>query len=194
MAIVINVGKKKDDTSKPEEAKVEEVKPQASLKLNARKTIDGNILILDHSDIDIVVIPKTNKVLTLAKNALSEDVYDTQNRLFRYLTKKGVVDPATIRSGHVYGSLEAAYPKQSYNGADTTQLAIFGVGKFLEEERAFYEFSDRNDQEMVDFFTKPEESTELGAVKQEPIKGSIDPNSSKWAMTGGPYASPYYQE
>ncbi len=192
MSIVMKVGKKKDIIPKEESSAVEEVKPHASIKMKARKTIDGNILILDHSDIDIIVIPKTNKVLTLAKNTLSEDVYDTQNRLFRYLTKKGVVDPSTIRSGNVYGSLEAVYPKESYNGADTTQLAIFGVGKFLEEERAFYEYSDRNDQQMVDFFTKPEDTTELGAVKQEPRKGSIDPNFAQ-SLTGY-FGQPYFEE
>jgi len=33
----------------------------ARLKLRARKTLDGNILILDHPEIDIVLSPKNKK-------------------------------------------------------------------------------------------------------------------------------------
>ena len=39
----------------------EERKPQATVLLNARKSIDGNIMIFDHMDIDIVLVPRTKK-------------------------------------------------------------------------------------------------------------------------------------
>jgi len=39
----------------------------ARIKLQARRTLDGNILILDHPDIDIVLSPKNKKVLALSK-------------------------------------------------------------------------------------------------------------------------------
>lgn len=193
MSIVMKVGTKGAglEDAQPE---VEE-KPQASLEMVARKTLDGNIMIMDHIDVDIIVIPGSNKVLTLPKQALSEDVYDTQDRLFKYLTRKGVIDPASVRSGNVYGSLEAAYVAESYNGSDPTQVITFNIGKFVEEERAYFEYSERIDQQQSDALTNPEsdETTELGAVKHSANKGSINPNQTGWKISH-PSASPFYQE
>ena len=52
----------------------------ARIRLKARKTLDGNILILDHPEIDIVLAPKTKKVLALPKNQYGDHVYATQSR------------------------------------------------------------------------------------------------------------------
>jgi hypothetical protein len=35
-----------------------------SIKLNARKTLDGNIMVYDHPMIDIVIMPTKNKIIT----------------------------------------------------------------------------------------------------------------------------------
>ena len=190
MSIVMKVGTQPDSAT----AEVEE-KPHASMEMVARKTLDGNIMIMDHIDVDIIVIPGSNKVLTLPKQSLSEDVYDTQDRLFKFLTRKGVIDPASVRSGNVYGSLEAAYVAESYNGSDPTQMVAFNIGQFVEEERAYFEYSERIDQQQTDAFTDPDsdETTELGAVKQQDMKGSINPNQTGWKISH-PSASPFYQE
>ena len=193
MSIVMKVGKKEES---PEENLPEvEEKPHATLEIVARKTLDGNIMIMDHIDVDIVIIPGSNKVLTLPKQALSEDVYDTQDRLFKYLTRKGVIDPASVRSGNVYGSLEAAYVAESYNGSDSTQMVAFNIGKFVEEERSYFEYSERLDQQQSDALTNPEseDSTELGDVSHSAKKGSINPNQTGWKISH-PSASPFYQE
>ncbi len=187
MAVVMKVGSKVD---KPEEAKEE--KPQASMSMVARKALDGSIMILDHSDIDIVVMPSSNKILTISKGSLSEDVYDTQDRLFRYLAKKGVIEFGSVRSGNVYGSMEASYVAESYNGSNSTQVVVFDIGKFLEEERAYYEFVDRHDSEIVDMLTKPDDATNLGDVPHEKTKGTVMP--SPYHKLSHPSSSPFYQE
>ena len=188
MPIVMKVGEK----AETEEQQAPE-KPQASMEMIARKTLDGNIMIMDHVDVDIIVIPSSNKVLTLAKGTLSEDVYDTQDRLFRYLTKKGVVDPASVRSGNVYGSMEAAYVAESYNGSDSTEVVVFDIGKFIEEEKAYFEYDSRHEEEITDMLTQPSDSTELGKVPHEDKKGSINPNQTGYKISH-PSASPFYQE
>ena len=159
----------------------------------ARKSLDGNIMIMDHVDVDIIVMPEMKKILTLAKGALSEDVYDTQDRLFRYLSRKGVVDAASVRSGNVYGSMEAAYVAESYNGSDSTQVVVFDIGKFIEEERAYFEFTEKHEEDLTDVLTDPTDSTDLGDASHEPHKGSINPYGSNW-KTSHPSASPFYQE
>ena len=64
MAIKISV-------SQPEHEKIrvtvhEQESPrttQVSLDLKARRTLDGNILIFDHKDIDIVLMPSKRKII-----------------------------------------------------------------------------------------------------------------------------------
>ena len=47
----------------------------ASFSLKAKKTLDGNIIIFDHKDIDIVVKPEKNKVVTFKKDEVNSERY-----------------------------------------------------------------------------------------------------------------------
>ena len=49
--------------------------------LKARKTIDGNIIVSDHPEIDIIIFTANNKVVAMPKEELDDEIYDTQNRL-----------------------------------------------------------------------------------------------------------------
>ena len=40
---------------------------QETIFLNARKSLNGNIMIFDHNDVDVVIIPENKKLLVLAK-------------------------------------------------------------------------------------------------------------------------------
>ena len=53
-----------------------------TLELNIRKSIDGDLMIFDHGDIDIVVSPGKKKVITFPKENINDLVYGAQNRLF----------------------------------------------------------------------------------------------------------------
>ena len=79
MAIEIQIGT---------QAVAEEEKPiQASMALNARKSLEGNIMIFDHEEIDVVVMPSKNKVVAFPKDMMSDTVYEAQDRLFFYLVR-----------------------------------------------------------------------------------------------------------
>ena len=77
MAINIEVGDEKKETSDevqntlPESPK-EEQESSTKLELNIRKSIEGNIIILDHEDIDIVIIPKENKIITFPQKTVKK--------------------------------------------------------------------------------------------------------------------------
>ena len=64
--------------------------PKVSLK--ARRTLNGNIIIFDHEDIDIVVSTEGKKCVTFPKDQMSDKVYDAQDRMFKHLAKRGIVD------------------------------------------------------------------------------------------------------
>ena len=75
-------------------------------KLNVRSAINGDLMIMDHKDIDIVIKPKDKKIVAFAKETLSDLVYGAESRLLEYLRKTGVLEMDSIQGGNIYGSLE----------------------------------------------------------------------------------------
>ena len=148
-----------------------------TLELKARKSLDGNIMIFDHEEMDIVVMPTQNKVVTFAKNDFSSTVYEAQSRLFDFLKRKGVIGYETIRGGSVYGSLEGIIPIAIQEGLNNIDFAIYGIYKFLKEERPYYDYIHDYEEMLDDYFTRPTEkdSTALGEVPQAAEKGDIRP-------------------
>ena len=163
--------------------------PQVTIELNARKTLDGNIMIFDHEDIDIVVMPKEKKVISLAKDSMTDKVYDAQDRLYKFLRKKGVVDMATIQGGNVYGSIEAKLLESVNEKVSPIEVALFSIDKFIAEEKPYFYSELEREQDEVDLLTNPdaENSTELGEVPHEEQKGSLVPG---WVR--GPYGMTSY--
>ena len=85
-------------------------KPKINIELNLRKSLDGNLMILDHRDLDIVVMPAKSKVMAFAKETVGDHVYDSQDRFFKYLVNKGVVERESVQGGNIYYSMEAKIP------------------------------------------------------------------------------------
>jgi hypothetical protein len=147
-----------------------------SIKLNARKTLDGNIMVYDHPMIDIVIMPTKNKIITMPKKSYYHDTYSAQKRFFDFLETKGAIVLGATRGGVVYNSLETYYPTN--DELDVLQVILLLTKKFLEEE-IDNSLTEREYQEEVEeLYTNPddEDSTELGEVPQARKKGSIDPN------------------
>ena len=160
------------------DVKTEEEKEAAqgvSFKMNARRSIDGNIMIFDHIDIDIVYSPTTKKVVAFAKDLLSDTVYATQNRMFEYLTKKGVVNRDTV------GSIEGQVP-EPVGDMDVTQVVLLSLGKFIEEEKPYFMYEKAYREMEVEELTDPpaSETTPLGRVPQAAKKGSIGKLRGYW--------------
>lgn len=150
-------------------------KNSIKMDMKIRRALDGNAMIYDHQHIDIVVSPKKLKVIAFAKGDFSDHVYASQNRMFEFLVKKGVIDPQTIKGGHVYGSIEGTILKPMEDNIPLDQIVILNIGKWIEEERPQMEFDKHYDDYFTDYMTDPddEEATELGEVPQEEEKGSI---------------------
>jgi len=174
MAIEINID---TDAEETKEKRPENI----SFSLNARRSIDGNIMIFDHIDIDIVYAPGSKKVLTFAKDMLNDSVYAAQNRMFEYLTKNGVVTRDSVRGGNVYGSMEAQVPSPT-SDLDPTKVVMMSISKFLEEERPYFMYEKAYKDQELDDLVDPtvEDSTELGEVPQAAKKGSIGKLRGYW--------------
>jgi hypothetical protein len=166
-------------TTATEEPKENEIKivfgPKfTKVKLNARKTLDNNIVIYDHPLIDIVIIPSKNKVFTIPKDTPNSDTYPAQDRFFKFLDKKGVLVKGTIRSGAILNSLESFYPPS--DKVDVMQVILLLTKRFLEKEMEFINIAKNYEENVEDMYVNPDEedTTELGEVPQKPRKGHVN--------------------
>ena len=173
--IKINVTPEAEGAEELAEKEATEPKhPQISL--HARKTLDGKIMIMDHRDIDIVIDTKAKKIITFPKNEMSDEVYQTQNKYFTYLAKKGVIERSSIHGGDVFASIQANYPEAHNESISPAQVVLLSTYKFIEEERPRFETEEFIDNQLDDYYVypTPEDSTPLGQVPEKPEKGSIN--------------------
>lgn len=178
MPIVIKIGK---------EANAKKVR----LELNARQSLNGDVMIFDHGDIDIVLSPTANKVVAFPKETMSDMVYGAQNRLMTQLFKKGIIVPESIQAGSYFGALEGTIQESSNPDINAPKLALINISQFIEEERPYFENKEAiismTDDELV--HPDKEDSTELGEVPQSTEKGSMrstyirDPYSLSYIYT-----------
>jgi hypothetical protein len=149
--------------------------PDATVELQARKALDGSLLIMNHQKIDIAVMPSTMKIATFPKDTATEDVYEFQNRLLELLADRGIVDRASIQGGNVFRSLEATvYENQEVN---PLQAATFVIAEFIEVEAEHERIADNYEKELEDMFTHPtdRDTTELGEVPHYGQGGTMRP-------------------
>ena len=149
--------------------------PQATVELNARRALDGSILIMDHQKIDIAVVPSSMKIVTVPKSVTAEDVYDFQNRLLEMLADKGVIDRSSIQGGSVFRSLEGALFENDQ--INPLQAAVYVISEFISVEAEHEKLADDYERELEDMYSHPDQrdSTEYGEVPQYAEKGSMRP-------------------
>ena len=153
-----------------------DIKLDPRIKLKARRTLDGNILILDHEDIDIVVMTEKNKCVAFPKTKMSDKVYAAQDRMFKLLADRGLIERSSIRGGNVFGALEAELLSSKIKGIDRSQAVLFSLHEYITGERPYFKTADEFDDERLDAMLRPspEDSTELGDVPQSDNKGSMN--------------------
>ena len=148
-------------------------KSTKSYDLHLRKALNGDLMILDHKDIDIIVMLQEKKVVAFAKDIMSEVVYGAEDRLFSHLRKKGIIKHDSIRGGNVYGSLEGEIHQS--NDLDEIKATLVQIAEWMEGERPYFESIRAHDDLIDDYLVNPSdaETTELGEVPHEEEKGSI---------------------
>tara|TARA_R110000824_G_C15107872_1_gene666885 strand:+ start:242 stop:766 length:525 start_codon:yes stop_codon:yes gene_type:complete len=154
------------------------------VELNVKKSLDGNIMIFDHEDIDIVIVAESNKVVTFPKNEYSKHVYPSQDKLFNYLRRDGVIQYDSIKGGNIFMSMEAVIAEsEEVNSIDAT---LYSISKFMIKEREIFEYENDMEEQEEENLTSPtdEDSTRLGEVPQDPKKGSIVPGGNPYGMSG----------
>jgi hypothetical protein len=164
-------------------------KPDARVTMRARKTMDGNIMIYDHPEINIVISPSSGKVFSLPKTQYGDHIYAVQSRLFDHLARKGVVDGASVYGGNIFGSLEGkllVVEENQKENVDAVQVAIYSVAKFLQNEAPLYnkyrEYEEDMEKDLVD--PPDDETTPLGKIPHEPRQGTVNTYPGSQAAYG----------
>jgi len=145
-------------------------------KLDMKRSLSGQIMVFNHIDMDIVLDEKTGKVIAYSKKDFGELVYKSQNRLFEYLFKKGVVSPESVKGTNVFGAFEAVYPKEA-KVEHLTEIVLYNIAGFMESESEYIKSFEHTDEAEDERLLHPdkEDSTELGEVPQEEKKGTLSP-------------------
>jgi hypothetical protein len=147
------------------------------LELDLRKSMNGDLMVFDHGDIDIVLSPTQNKIIAFPKETMSDLVYGAQNRFFSHLKKRGIVIPESIQGGSFCGAVEGTMQDSFKESLNTAKMALINISKFIDEERPYFESTEAiismSDDELI--HPDKEDSTELGEVPQATEKGSIKP-------------------
>ncbi len=165
---------KSDSEEVPEEkgVKIEVVgKDRIEAKLKLRSAINGDLMILDHKDIDIVIKQGDKKIVAFAKDTLSDLVYGAESRLLEYLRRNGLIEIDSIQGGNIYGSLEGKLQE----GKKTVEVTLMKISEWMESEEPMMDGRTGYDDMQDDHLLSPdgEFSTELGEVPHEEEKGSI---------------------
>ena len=158
-------------------------RPVEKIFLKVKKTIDGNIIISDHPDMNILISPTKNKIITLPGKELDDESYDSQKRLFDFLVKKGVVDFDTVQDGNLFMSKEATIPEVVGEG-DKIQHCLYAISNFVDEELPFYQNQKEFEKEMEKNLLQPEpdEYTEFDPTRHQSVKGTLPPRMVKYGI------------
>jgi len=165
---------KSDSEEVPEDdgVKIEVVeKDRIEARLKLRSAINGDLMIMDHKDIDIVIKQDQKKIVAFAKDTLSDLVYGAEARLLEYLRRNGLIEIDSIQGGNIYGSLEGKLQE----GKKTVEVTLLKISEWMESEEPMMDGRIGYDDMQDDHLLSPdgEFSTELGEVPHEEEKGSI---------------------
>ena len=140
-------------------------------KLNLRRAINGDLMIFDHEDIDIIILTEKKKVVAFAKEIITDAVYGASKRLFDHLRKQGIVSYDSIEGGNIYGSLQGMLLESKE--VDVFKITLHEISNWIQTEKPYFDNSYEEDVNDALLNPDAEDSTELGEIPHEEEKGSI---------------------
>tara|TARA_R100001509_G_scaffold115297_1_gene70373 strand:- start:484 stop:1017 length:534 start_codon:yes stop_codon:yes gene_type:complete len=158
---------------------IEEIEKEYNItfEMNIRSALNGDLMIMEHKDIDIVIKQKDNKIIAFPKDIMSDLVYGAESRMLEFLRKQGIVEYDSIQGGNVYGSMEGTIMESEK--FDSLKATLVSLSEWFKTEKSYISGTTAYDAMQDDALLEPdkEESTELGEVPAEAEKGSITQNN-----------------
>jgi len=144
-------------------------------KLDVRRSLDGDMIVRDHPDIDIVVMIQKNKIVAFPKEGLTDEAYLSQDKFFDFLAKKGIVSSESIQGGNLHGSMEGKLLES--DDLNVIKISLMVMSKFIEEEKPYFDYMDAFEKEQDRRLTAPNEaeSSEFDPRRHDGVKGTLQP-------------------
>ena len=141
--------------------------------VNMREAINGDLMFMEHKDIDIILMKEKKKIVAFPKDLMSEVVYGAESRLMEHLRRKGVIQFDSIQGGNVYGSLEGKILESQER--DEISLTVYELSEWLKSEIGSTARKESYSQKIknMELYPNEEDATELGEVPHAEEKGSI---------------------
>jgi hypothetical protein len=141
--------------------------------VNMREALNGDLMFMDHKDIDIILMKEKKKIIAFPKDLMSEIVYGAESRLMEYLRKKGIIQFDSIQGGNVYGSLEGKILESKET--DEIALSVYQLNEWIKSEFPSSARKEKYTKQIKNMELDPDDdlSTELGEVPHAEEKGSI---------------------
>jgi len=192
MPINIQVGSPSEEEREETKDLPEKEEKESSIKssLQIRKSLDGNLLIYDLEDLDLVIDQNKGKMVAFPNDGKSDDrAYDAQNRLFKFLIKKGVVDPSTVHGGNVFGTIEGKIVEPKNTNINKYDIVLLVLDKWIEKEKPSDIYKKAIHDERTEELTDPddEDSTELGKVPHVDVRGNGQKTGEAISTAQKPY-------
>lgn len=111
------------------------------VRLDIRKTLDGNIVVRDHDLFDIMIFPAEGRIETYPKDNSDPLSFRSQRTFFMFLVDKGVVNRKSIDGGEIYGSLEGEFLESEMEEQSSLQALIYVIYKYMEKEKPKLKFT-----------------------------------------------------
>jgi hypothetical protein len=138
-----------------------------------REALNGDLMFMDHKDIDIILMKEKKKIVAFPKDLMSEVVYGAESRLMEHLRKKGIVQYDSIQGGNVYGSLEGKILESK--DSNEISLTVYELNEWIKSEVSPSGRKEKYTQQIknMELYPNDEDATELGEVPHAEEKGSI---------------------
>ena len=157
MSISINIADSPtpEAPQEPDGIKIEIIeKDEVNFKLMSRSAVNGDIMILDHKDIDIVIKQEQGKILTFAKETLSDFTYGAEARLLEFMRRKGLLEYDSIQGGNIYGSLEGKL--MTSTDVDVNKIALKVISEWMNTEESYINGTTAYDDISDDHLISPD--------------------------------------
>ena len=163
--------------------------PQATIELQVKKTLAGNLLINDHDKMDIIIVPSEKKIVTMAKPYAGDNVYEYQREFMDSMFRGGIVEYDSIQGGVAFGMLEGVMGESKEKGIDPLQVALYEIEKYITKNYRSEYKAEEYDKNIEDRFTNPdpEDTTELGEIRPEEDEPYRQSQFDSYTFTGFGY-------
>ena len=161
--------------------------PQATIRLNVNKNMNGDLLVQEHPMIDIYILPEKNKIVTFPKQGFGDQAYAAQRDALMELAELGVLDRTSVQGGMVYGSLEAKILVSEE--VSPVQVLLYELEKIVKKSKNDFSISQEYEEDVEDRFLDPsdEESTEHGEIPPEEERRKKELDKPYYSYSGFGY-------